>query len=179
MKSENTDKKEKRAYSSIDGAPDDESFEKGTEKSAKSESLGYTKVKDGERSGHDAFNKLSDDICVTTHLMESTSDPHMQDTLIMKDSTEEETSSDKVTPDIPERIGSKMGNGKGEMDPDILNGIDIANDVNEDKDYIKDTTKVERSESDVGPETKGDAVAIVTQPAKVKICNIPDMKSGS
>ena len=92
---------------------------------------------------------------------------------------ERKTGSDRVTPDIPERIGSKLGNGKGEMDPDTLTGKDVANDVYEDEDYIENTTKVERPESDVGPETKGDAVAIITQPAKIKICNVPDIKSGS
>ena len=80
MKSENTDKKETRSKP-IDDAPDDENFEGGVEKSAKSESLGYTKVKGGERSGHDVFNGLSDETCVKTHLMKSTLDPHMQETL--------------------------------------------------------------------------------------------------
>ena len=39
--------------------------------------------------------------------------------------------------------------------------------------------KIEKSESDVDPETKGGEVAVVAQPAKDENCTVPDMKSGS
>ena len=42
----------------------------------------------------------------------------MQEMLKMKDSIQKETSSDKFTPDVPERIGSDKGNGKGKADSD-------------------------------------------------------------
>ena len=102
----------------------------------------------------------------------------MQETLKMKDSIKEETSSDKFTPDVPERIGSNKGNGKGKTNSDTPTGKGSANDVHEDEVYTEDTTKVEKSESDEVPETKGGVVAIFAQPAKDGSCNVPDMKSG-
>ena len=59
-KSEDTDKKEMRSNSpeSVDNAPDDQSFKGGDEKSTKSESVGYTKVRRGERSKHNVFKEL-------------------------------------------------------------------------------------------------------------------------
>ena len=73
----------------------------------------------------------------------------------MKDSIQKETSSDKFTPDVPERIGSDKGNGKGKADSDTSTGKDLANDVHKDENHIEDTMKVEKSESDVDPETNG------------------------
>ena len=97
----------------------------------------------------------------------------------MKNSMKERTSFDKFTPEIPDRIGSKKGNGKGETDSDTSTGKDLTNDVHKDKDYTEDATIAEKSESDADPETKRGAIAIVTQPAKDEICSVPEIKSGS
>ena len=49
-------------------------LEKGDEKSAELESVGYTKVRGGE---HDAVNGQGSEACEKTHLNENTLDPHM------------------------------------------------------------------------------------------------------
>ena len=73
----------------------------------------------------------------------------------MKDSIQKGTSSDKVIPDVQKRIGRDKGNGKGKTDSDTSTGKDLANDVHKDENHIEDTMKVEKSESDVDPETNG------------------------
>ena len=57
---EETDKKKMRSDSpeSVYDAPDDEGFKGGDENSTKSESVGYAKVRKGERSKHNAGKGL-------------------------------------------------------------------------------------------------------------------------
>ena len=156
-KNKDIDEKETRSNSSesVNDAPDDENFKGGTEKSTKLESVGYTEIKGGEKSKHNTFNGLVGEICEKTHHKKSTLNPHMQEMSKMKDSIQKETSSDKFTPDVPERIGSDKGNGKGKADSDTSTGKDSANDIHKDENHIEDTMKVAMSESGENLETKG------------------------
>ena len=86
-KNKDVDEMETRSNSSesVNDAPDDENFKGGTEKSTKSESVGYTEIKGGEKSKHDTFNGLVGEICEKTHHKKSTLDPHMHPASDMED----------------------------------------------------------------------------------------------
>ena len=98
-KSEDTDKKETRSNlsKSIDDAPDDEIFKGGNAKSAKLESVRYTKVRRGERSKHDAFKGPVDETCEKTYLKKSTLDPHMHPVSDMEDDGNKNSDADQET----------------------------------------------------------------------------------
>ena len=70
---------------SVDDAPDDEGFKGSDEKSTKAESVGYAKVRRGERSKHNAAKGLVEKTCQESYLEKNALDSYMHPAIDMED----------------------------------------------------------------------------------------------